>query len=191
MVAPVQPPVQIFVIECCARVPSKKDDVESGAATIVSPDRSTGKCSEECCKLAFYDVRATLVQGYPLRHDSARGEVPPNEFEIFLCVERCGTLHPRMNGIGRDDIEFFFRRKEKVPRVVVDDLYARIFEDVVVLLGKIFPNNLWYERLDFTDNDSLNCRVHDEASSRDPCAKADNQYGTRPLVQQGGKMAKH
>ena len=96
-----------------------------------------------------------------------------------------------MNRIGCNDIEFLFRREKKVPRVVVDDLHAGVFQYVVVLRREIFSDDLWYERLDFTNDDSFNRRVRDEASRGDTRAKADNQYGTRPLVQQRGKMPEH
>ena len=96
-----------------------------------------------------------------------------------------------MNRVRRDDVELLLRRQDEVARVVVDDLHARIVDDVVVLLREVRRHDFGNQRLDLADHDALDARMQHERSRRHAGAEADDQHRLRIVVEQRRDVAEH
>src|SRR5438093_12915906 len=114
-----------------------------------------------------------------------------HEREVFLRVERRRAFHPRMNGIGRDDIEFFWCGQYEVAGVIVDRSCAAVTEDVVILGAEKPVRGRWDNRLQFANDDALHVRIWNERSCRNTRAKSNDQYRPRLPVNEGGQMSHH
>src|SRR5437016_11790778 len=78
------------------------------AIQVVAPDGAVRKHVEERSQLCLDSFFIAFVQRQPLRGYTTGIQMTAHESEVFLRVERRRAFHPRMNGIGRDDIEFFW-----------------------------------------------------------------------------------
>jgi hypothetical protein len=77
--------------------------------------------------------------------------------------------------IRRDDVERLLRRRQEVPRIVEDQLYARIVEHVMVLVAEERARAAWHRRLDLADHDPLNLGMDRERACGHAGADADDQ----------------
>ena len=170
---------------------AEHDGVVAVALVVVAPDGTVGEDGEEGGDLALHDCAIALVKRYPLRDDAARVEVASADFKILLRVEHGSAFDPRMDRIGGDDVEFFGRRGEIVPGVVVDDFDAAIMEHVVVFLGETSGDGAWDQRLDLANHDALDRRVSDERSGGHAGAATHDEHRARLRMEEGGDMAEH
>src|SRR6516164_3337085 len=99
--------------------------------------------------------------------------------KVFLGVERGGSLDPRMNRVGGNNVKFLLRREVEVPGVVVNNLDTRVMHHVVVGFSKIFRNDSWDKGLNFANDNSFDVRIGSERSSRDTGSAADDQHRAR------------
>src|SRR5437667_8196176 len=89
---------------------TQEDQVVSLAVQVVAPDGAVGKNLEERGDLALYYVHVGFVEGHPLGDQSPRVEMALAKFEVFLRIQRGGSLDPGMNRIGGDNVELVVRR---------------------------------------------------------------------------------
>src|SRR5437773_11055823 len=114
-----------------------------------------------------------------------------HEREVFLRVERRRAFHPRMNGIGRDGIELFWRGQYEVAGVIVDHSCPVVTEDVVILGAEKLVRGRRYDRFQFANDDALHVRILDERSCRYTGAESNDQYRPRLPVNERGQMSHH
>src|SRR5262245_39062024 len=117
--------------------------------------------------------------------------MPPYQLEVLAGVERGGAFDPRMDGVGGDNVKLFAGGQEIVPRVVIDDLHARVVENIVVLFGEILRDGSDDQRFNLADHDSLNAGMVDKASCGDACAQSDDQNRPWARMKQSGQVAEH
>src|SRR5262245_2953235 len=111
------------------------------------------------------------------------------QIEVFIGVQGSSTLHPWVDGVVGNDVEFFVRRAYKIARVIVNNLDSRIAEDVVIFFFEIAGHYLRYQRFDFAYHDSFNARIQSKSSGRYAGAKSDDQHRTRSRVIKRREMA--
>ena len=116
---------------------AEHDDVVALAVVVVGPDGAVGEDFEEGRNLALHDGGIAFVQRHPLGDETARVRCSLAHLKILLGVKRRRALHPRMNGVRRDDVELFPGGEDEIPRIVIDHVDAGIMDDIVVLLGEI------------------------------------------------------
>src|ERR1051326_2628080 len=108
------------------------------------------------------------------------------ELKVLLCVKRCRALDPGMNRIRADNVELLLCCDEVVASVIVNNLYARILQDVVILRTKILRHRFRYQTFQFANNDSFNAGIQDERAGCHTRPKPDDQHRTRAWMEKRG-----
>src|ERR1041385_8844810 len=178
-------------VDLCRVHLSQQHDVVAAAGDIVAPERAVGEDVEEGFDFALHGLRIALVERHPLSDHAGWIEMLLDQLKVFLGVERGAAFDPRVNGIAGDDVELFGGGENEMARVVINDLGARVVDDVVVLLAEIFGCGRRDDRLHFADDDTLHPGIYHEASRRDTRAEPDNQHGLGILVHERGHVAEH
>ena len=105
-----------------ARTWPKQDTSYPWPSTSLLQTVPSGKTSKNVASSLFTAADVAFIERHPLRDDAARIQALLAQLEVLARVERRRAFDPRMDRVGRDDVEFFPRREDVVPRVVIDDL---------------------------------------------------------------------
>ncbi len=169
----------------------KSDDIIATADMVVSPDRRLRENGKERCKFALHHLRTALVERYPLGDHPPRIQTPPTQLEVLFRIQRGRPLHPRVNGIGGDDVEGFVRRQDIVPGIVVHDADARVVDDVMVLVVEVRRDDAGNQALDLADDDPLDLGMHDKRSGGHSRPASDHEHRTGFGMQERGEVRQH
>ena len=189
MVGAIHPILYRVEIDHRRAILAQQHNIVAFAVVQVSPDRPAREDLEKGRDLALDRVLVALVQRHPLRDDSTGIQVCFHQFEVLARVERGGAFHPRMDRVGRDDVEFLIGGEHEVAGIVVDDLHARILGHFEVLRAEIRADHPRDERLDFADHHPLHFGVRHERTRRDTGAESHDEHGTRIGMHERGQVA--
>ena len=157
----------------------------------VREDGAIRKRFEERRDLALHGRVRALVQLHEQRHHATGIEVALDHLEELARVERCSTLHPRIERIRRNRIELLVRRQQVMPGIVQVNLDLRVRDDVEVVLGEVRGDDARNERLDLGDGLILDHRVDRHRAGRHSGAAADHQHLRGRLRDERGDVAEH
>ena len=113
------------------------------------------------------------------------------ELVIFDGIQHGGSIHPRVDRIGCDDVELLLGRCDEMPRIVVDHLDARVVEDVVVRRREVLARGLRDEWLDLADDNALDFRMDDQRSRGHARTETDHESGLGIRMEDRRKVSQH
>src|SRR5437879_13581825 len=86
-------------------------------------------------------------------------------FVIFHRVERSAALDPRIDRIGRDDVEFLFGGADEMPAIIEDYFGPWIMHDTVVLFLEHRGHKFRDQWLDVANDDAFDVGVYHKRAS--------------------------
>src|SRR5579862_7582196 len=109
---------------------TQENHVVAAAIASVDPDGGIREDVEESRKFALDGLDVALIQRNVQREQTAGGQVRLHRFEVLFGINGGRALDKNIQRIGRDDIELVRRGQNVVPRVVEDDVGARVVHHV-------------------------------------------------------------
>src|SRR5262249_20886982 len=142
-------------------------------------------------QLALHGLRIAVVNRQPLRNNASRIQVRLDELVVFLRIKSGGTFHPRVDRIGRDHIKLLPGREDEMARVVVDDASPPVAHHRVVLRGEELGRSWRNQRLQFTNDETLNAGVWNERAGSHACSESNRENGPRIRMKKSRYVSHH
>src|SRR5262249_38307649 len=124
---------------------AKQNHVMTFAFVGVSPDRSIWKDSEKCCHRALHRFQIRFEELHVYGNDTTGVGPPPCALENLFGERFCSAFRPGLKGMEGYPINFFLRRKNKRPPVIVVHEFLRTATYIEFFFDKIFPRHFRYE----------------------------------------------
>src|SRR5512143_2909690 len=129
-----------------------------------------------------------FINRQPLADEAAGVKMLRREPEVLDRIQIAGSAEPRMDRIGRDDIELLLRGQQEIPAVVEYDLQLRVIQDIVVVNTER-PCHAEHFRFDFCKSYLFYARMCRGRTQRHSAPRPEHEYFLRILVEQHRQVA--
>src|SRR6267378_2801281 len=160
---------------------------EQKVGTRGTPEGNFGKVRSETRDNHAQVGRCKRICLHPLNEFSARRELLANGSVILIREERGDSGDPRVRRLGNDQVVLLARSKQKVSRVIKNDVNARITQDITVEAFEI-RRGADHGGLDLNAINSLDVWVTGDGRGSHTATEADDENSPRRGLKRGSQV---